>query len=88
MSNNNQWGGPMSTNANEFNKSGGMDSAQAQKHNPFTSGKSGPPVFYRSKQASTDERESDAPASRVSTAPPQSKLASPFKTKLLIFSTV
>ena len=50
MSNNqNSWGGPQGTGANEFNNGGGMDSAQAQKHNPFTSGNSGPPVFYRSK---------------------------------------
>ena len=36
--------------SNNFNSGNwGDDRAAAAKHNPFTAGKSGPPVFYRSK---------------------------------------
>ena len=60
--------------SNNYNNNGaggaawGDDSrmSNAAKHNPFTGGKSGPPVFYRSKAAPTgDEREPEAPGSRV-----------------------
>ena len=71
----NNWGGPNGANVEEFRKQPGMDNsaAAAQKHNPFASGKSGPPVFYRSKTAGQDERDTEAPSNRPSQTAPQSK---------------
>ena len=45
------WGGPNGANAREFRSQASVESATsaAAKQNPFQSGKSGPPVFYRSK---------------------------------------
>ena len=76
--NSNSWGGPSGTSAGEFR---GTDGASGSaRHNPFTAGKSGPPVFYRSKAAggpstdAPDERETEAP--RVSHAPSKSAFLS------------
>jgi len=45
-------------------------SSNAQK-NPFTAGKSGPPVFYRSKNAPADDSQRETEAPRVSNPLPQ-----------------
>ena len=86
MSHNNdssQWGGPNGANADEFRNSAGQGDAGAK--NPFGGRSGGPPVFYRSKQAATDDsatapqRDTEAvsrPESRP--APVQSKFLSLF----------
>ena len=53
------WNGPNGTNAEEFRKQTSVDATSAQKHNPFTAGKGGPPVFYRSKTNNGDECDSE-----------------------------
>ena len=77
QNNTNQWSGPNGANAEEFRKapSGDFSGNSSAQKAPFSSGKSGPPVFYRSKNvapsASQDDSQRETEAPRVSNPPPQ-----------------